>query len=233
MPSYYAPQLGSKQSEVLLTGDEAHHIHIVKRYTSGTKLKLNGGNGYIANGVIVRIDKTGVWIDIEDCTYTAPSSPRLAIAFTLLRHHHDELIIEKCTELGVSDFFPMHTEYSVRYTGKNTITRFQKIALSAIKQCDNPWLPFVHETNELDNALLRITQAGFTPILCSEKERLNKLKYVTLAGDTCMRVGPEGGWSIAELEMMQNLRAITLSPLITRAETAAIAGAAQFCGLFR
>jgi 16S rRNA (uracil1498-N3)-methyltransferase len=81
--------------------------------------------------------------------------------------------VEKCTELGVSALFPLITDLSVRKSSANTLSRFQKIAIAAIKQCDNPWIPEIFPPQDLNRALENIKTQGYNPILCSERNQSN------------------------------------------------------------
>lgn len=231
MPSYYCPQLAEYSESLILEGEEYHHLSRVKRKQIGDIIVLNSAQGILAEAKIIALEKNRAVLEVLSTEAQEAQEPHYALAFALLKNHHDELVIEKCTELGAREFFPLSTQYSVRNEGKNTIARFRKIALSAIKQCDNPYLPIVHETLALAPALSAIMAAGYTPVLCSEKEDQTMLRDLAARQNLCFVIGPEGGFSEAEFVTMQKLQGIRLSPLICRAETAAIAVSAQFVGL--
>lgn len=231
MPSYFAPTLIENSTFVTLEGEEFHHLSRVKRLGIGDSIKLNSGGGILAVGEISQMEKAKAVINICSVEKHPQRLPRFAIAFAMLKNHHDELAIEKCTELGASAFIPMQTEFSVRAAGKNTLSRYEKIALAAIKQCDNPWLPTIYPILPLQKLQQQILAAGFQPILCSEKEQSQWWKSADLDGDVCFLIGPEGGFSAAEFDMLQSVPSIKISDNICRAETAAIAIAAQFVSL--
>jgi len=231
MPSYYAPQLQADSKILYLEGEEHHHLHRVKRKQAGETILLNSGTGIMAEALILTCDKQNCKLQIQSAITHGMSQARFAIAFALLKGHHDELAVEKCTELGAAEFFPFTSDYSVRNPGKNTISRFQKICLSAIKQCDNPYLPVVHEQQDLASTIERILARAYLPVLCSEREKNLWMKDLDISRNVCFIIGPEGGFSEAEFELMQGLTGISLSPLISRAETAAITAAAQFVGI--
>jgi 16S rRNA (uracil1498-N3)-methyltransferase len=230
MPSYYCPDLDQNSQILELAQDEFHHLCRVKRKQIGAILLLNSGSGFLAEARIKELYKDRTVLDVLDIKTASSVTPDFAIAFALLKNHHDELAIEKCTELGAREFFPLTTQNSVRGVGKNTVARFRKVALSAIKQCDNPFLPMVHEPLDLKEAISLIASRGYTPLLCSEKEKGTMLKDLDSRDKLCFIVGPEGGFTAEEFELMIGLKSIMLSSLILRAETAAIAASAQFAG---
>jgi 16S rRNA (uracil1498-N3)-methyltransferase len=233
MPSYYCPELSTDSKIVTLQGDEFHHLSRVRRTNIGDLIRLNSGKGYLAEARVVFIGKQSADLEIIQTITPYSFLPHYAIAFALLKNHHDELAIEKCTELGARDFFPFTSKYSVRNEGKHTIARFARIALAAIKQCDNPFLPQVHSVLPLEATVALIREKGYMPVLCSEVERITMLKDIHNTVPPCFIIGPEGGFSEAELIALQDIHSIKLLPLICRAETAAIAVSAQYAGLNR
>ncbi len=227
MPSYYFPQLSKSSSELILDSDEHHHLSRVKRAKIGQIILLNNGNGLLADAEILSIDKKESRLRIIDIKEIALLEPGFSIAFSLLKNQHDELIVEKCTELGAREFFPLICENTVRTPGKNTLARFEKTALAAIKQCDYPYLPKIHEPQKLEEALGKIKRS-YLPVVACENEEKHWLKDVVHEGDICFIIGPEGGFDPKEFNLFEALPKISLSENILRAETAAIAAAAQF-----
>lgn len=228
MPSLYYPQLGFDTISFVLEGEEYHHLSRVKRIKSGQIVQINSGKGFFAEAELLAISSQRAEMLVKQTKYLEKARPRFAIAFALLKNHHDELVVEKCSELGAAEFFPLQTDHTVREEGKNTVERFRKIALAAIKQCDNPWLPQIHQVCKLDQALARIEQAGYRAVLCSERERGQWLDDLQRGEDLCFVTGPEGGFSDEEFQQLNHLPQICISKLITRAETAAITISAQF-----
>ncbi len=235
MPSCYVPQLNDSTAELSITAAEFHHLSHVKRLMVGTNIKLNSGSGILATGEIVRIGKHSMDVKVVSREFYPRRKPELATAFALLKNKHDELIIEKVTELGATVFYPLVSEFGVRTASSGTSARFEKIAVSAIKQCDNPWLPKIRETASLPLVLEQIKQDGWQAVLCSEHRPNTRVQDLDLPHPPCFLIGPEGGWSPPELELFSSLEIpeIAISDLILRAETAAIAVAAQFVGIHR
>lgn len=227
MPSYYLPSLKPEIGSIQqLGGQEHHHLAIVGRARIGDRLVLNNGIGILAEAEIIKIEKQCSSVRIVSLLEKR-FVPRYAVAFSLLKNQNDELAVEKCTELGASEFFPFISRYSVRKPSSSTISRFEKIALAAIKQCDNPCLPLINPVLSLKDTLSLIISKGFVPVLCSEKRPEQWLDQ-GVEGEPCFIIGPEGGWSEEEYELFKDYRQISISNLITRAETAAIAVASQY-----
>ncbi|PKN77951.1 MAG: hypothetical protein CVU48_09905 [Candidatus Cloacimonetes bacterium HGW-Cloacimonetes-1] len=232
MPSFWVPELNTSSSVLSIADAEFHHIVKVFRHSVGDVILLNSGTGVMANAKITAIHKSNLTVTIENIlTSPLPLRP-FAIGFSLLRNKNDEVIIEKLTELGVSNLFPIESDRSVRHASKNTVERFNKTAQAAIKQCNNPWLPQISAVQALGDAILSIKSAGYTPFVCSEKLTGTWLSQLAINKDEspCFLVGPEGGWSVKEFALFEELkiRHISICDLVLRAETSAIAIGAQW-----
>lgn len=230
MPSYYIPELIDYSGGLVsLSGGEFHHLANVRRQAKGDLITLNNGNGLLIQARILTIGKKEAQLELLE-PVPVKRVAKYAIAFSLLKSQNDELIIEKCTELGTTAFFPFNSENSVKKPNPNSRERFARIALAAIKQCDNPFLPVIHSATPLIKQLQHIAAEGLTPIVCSERRPENWVNAGEMSQAPCFVIGPEGGWSDSEYSLFKemNLAEITFSPLIARAETAAITIAGQW-----
>ncbi len=234
MSSFYYPELDDTKNQIKLINEEHHHLAHVLRCRQGDEININSGHGWFAKGKVVSVNKTHSLIDITKAIFQNQDL-HFAIAFSLLRNKNDEWLVEKVTELGVTDLFPMTTQYSVRNPSKNTLSRFQQTALNAIKQCDNSWLPIIHDVQTLEQTFYTITKLGYIPVVTSEKRPDVWVNNLDTNRPLCFIIGPEGGFSEEEfIQFRKNdAQEITISSLILRAETAAIAIASQYVLLNR
>lgn len=144
--------------------------------------------------------------------------------FSLLKKDNNDLILQKCTELGISNFVPLLTERSIR--DNFNIDRGRKIVIEASEQCGRANIPVIRDPMHISTALdeykgkvnLFIGERGSGP---APKLKANE-RYGVF-------IGPEGGWSEAEkqLFMTQKLTHLHLNDFTLRAETAAIVAAAK------
>lgn len=230
MPGFYAPQLVAESTVVTLKGDEFHHLCHVFRRRAGDEVALTSGSGVTAEGRIRQITKREVVIDVQKTTVYEEAQPPMACAFALLRNKHDAMIIEKCTELGVRDFFPFTSDFTVRKASGNTIEKFCATAVAAIKQCDNAFLPRIHTVQPLASCLDAMQEMGYKPAVAVESGQHPHMGCaVPEPAAVCMVIGPEGGFSAQEKELFvqKKLLTLTLGNHILRAETAAITSISQ------
>lgn len=229
MPSFYCPDLNQQTTNLRIEKDEFHHLAHVFRAKPGDSIKLNSGYGVIGIGVIEAIHKTYADIIVNQTTDYQQNKVPYAIAFSLLKNKNDELLIEKTTELGVHSLFPFVSEYSIRKPSNNSLVRFQSTALSAIKQCDNPYLPTIYNIMDLTKAIEFIISCGYSIVIASEHKPEAKIIDLAQGLSYCFVIGPEGGFSKEEFSLFKRykLAEVTVSNMTLRAETAAIAIAAQ------
>ena len=112
----------------------------------------------------------------------------------------------------------------VAASGKR-VERWRRIALQAAEQSRRASPPEIADAVKLREAL---TLPAELKIVLSEAEEQSQLRDIQPTGEVMLAVGPEGGWTEAELELLQKNGwfSASLGPTILRAETAAIAATA-------
>ncbi|HCX73703.1 MAG TPA: hypothetical protein DHM37_08290 [Candidatus Cloacimonas sp.] len=237
MPCYYIPKLPNQKGEFSFGGSEYHHLVNVRRIQPGNEVLLTNGKGIIATFIVKEIESKQVIGRIKKIRELAPAKPAIAASFSLLKNKNDELIVEKLTELGIREFFPITTARTIRKVGKNTTEKFKKTAITAIKQCDNAYLPYIHSIGKFPQVLNKIKENGYIPLVALEQGRHLLLENIVQRHpeqNYCLVFGPEGGFSPAEIEILQNwnIQLFSLGNHILRAETAAITAAAQILNFY-
>ncbi len=232
MPCFYVENLTQQSKEIEISGSEHHHITRVFRYKPGKEIFLNSGKGSYAKAIITEVNKKQLTCKILDFIPKTRYSPDIALAFSLLRNKNDHILVEKLTELGVAELFPFESDYSVRRATSNTIEKFKTSAIEAIKQCDNGFLPQIHEVKKLKEQIADIEKRGYNIIIASEQEDTKSLKDILKKEDSkpiCVLIGPEGGFSQQEFAYFtgKNFSQYKLGINILRAETAAICAVSQ------
>jgi len=142
-----------------------------------------------------------------------------------------EMIVQKATELGVTDIYPLITER----TEKRRMSKFERlhlIALEATEQCGRMRIPTIHHPVNYEEIIEKL-ENGYIAYEYEEKKCLESYKE-NLQDTTNIQivVGPEGGLSEQEISMAKEskMHSFTLGPRILRTETAAIATLALiFC----
>jgi 16S rRNA (uracil1498-N3)-methyltransferase len=141
----------------------------------------------------------------------------------LLKRDNNEHILQKCTEIGISNFIPLLTERTIKR--EFNIERARKIVIEASEQCGRSNIPIVREPIHLEKALDEYVDKLYF-LVCQEgnesKTKLDFKKYGLL-------IGPEGGWSDNEKKIFSDRKIpiMNLGDLTLRAETAAVVASAK------
>jgi 16S rRNA (uracil1498-N3)-methyltransferase len=234
VPIQHAGQLAE------LDAAQAHHARDVLRLTEGAVVELFDAAGTIADATIAICDARSVAVRV-DSIHDASTDPstQLIVASAVPKGDRADWMIEKLTELGVARFIPLATARSVVLPErKNKRDRWHRIATESAKQSRRMGVMQIDELTTLDRAVASVLPSPGTPV---EGERhigvflsteLDTPSLPSIIHPRCsivaLFIGPEGGWTDAELSMFRErgLTGARLTATILRVETAAVAGAA-------
>lgn len=130
------------EGSVLVPREESHHAIAVLRAKPGQEVILFDGAGREAAGLIVRIDRRRLRVDVtrvEERPFELSHKITLAVAMT--RAHRQGYLIEKCTELGVAAIWPVLAARSVSKPDAPAVDRWNRRAIEAAKQSGRSWIP--------------------------------------------------------------------------------------------
>jgi 16S rRNA (uracil1498-N3)-methyltransferase len=225
-------------SIAVLTGPEARHISAVLRLAPETTITLFDGSGSYYAARIMKISPTRVETRIISITPHIDTAedkrPALHLAVGLLKGKKLDFIIQKITELGIESLHPFHSQYcAAPNTAASKLSRWQKIAREACKQCNRPKPPNLYEVTDYKNLLFRSEEDNHDlKIIFWEDEKQNTLRETIAVSSEVQSVlvliGPEGGFSSGEVAaaIAAGFKPATLGSRILRAETAVIAAVA-------
>jgi 16S rRNA (uracil1498-N3)-methyltransferase len=224
---FFAPPSAFNFSKrvVTLTSDEARHLREVLRLKAGDDVQVFDGAGREFEAVVSQARREFAELELRDeIAPLKPESPlQLTLAVALLKGEKFDLVVQKGTELGVTRFVPLVTHYAdIRLRdeadGAKRVTRWQRIALEAAKQCGRAVVPEISRPVSFE-AVIREDSC----LMFSEREG-EALNTDLEAQSVTAIIGSEGGWSDEELEQARQagVPIVTLGGRVLRAETAAI-----------
>ena len=213
--------------ECVLEGAEAHHLIHVRRFQIGERVTLfNGdGNRYLAE--ITDLAKKRVSLAVLSQEPSDSELPfRLMIASALPKGDRFDFLLEKLTELGVTDFIPLQTLQSVVIPKSEKREKWQRAVIEASKQCGRDRLMTVHEPCSFTELLKRSDLPSSKVIAHPSGGSLEQFPK----GDMLFVIGPEGGFADSEIELatQNEFKLVHLGSRILRIETAGIALAARW-----
>lgn len=217
----------------LLVGEEARHCTKVMRHNSGDRIFVTDGEGVEYEGIIQNISA-----DYVECKLlNKKRKPReslteVTLGFGILKHPRIEFLVEKATELGVFNFIPLITKYTIPTWNfeEKRIARLQRIIRSAVKQSLRSWIPKISLPIKFDELIIQSPQ--YSTVLLAhpgEKKTLGRVLKEKPGKKILLLIGPEGGFSKEEIEKAKDygVKLFSLGDRRLRAETAAIAALAN------
>lgn len=221
--------------ETKLPAAEARHLKNVLRIREGERVEIFDGEGCSWSGV-VNFRRGEVFVcELTQINLRQKPTARLALALAMIKPARFEWALEKATELGVDEVIPLYTARSEISISSEKISgrlaRWDRITKEASKQCQRLDVPRVRPPLNFSGFLSFEEYLGRTKILFYEKSDNQWLPDgVETAGDSIICIGPEGGWTEAEIAAAEKsgCGVFGLGPRVLRAETAAIAALSIF-----
>jgi 16S rRNA (uracil1498-N3)-methyltransferase len=219
--------------QATVTGEPYRHMVTVLRLLPGSRLLLADGAGREAAGTIRTIDRDSLLIDLDNELAAAGSAEDLPITLYqgLPKGEKLDMILQKCTELGVAELVPFHAARSVARIAAERVAdrlqRWQKIVLEAARQAGRSSVPQVDFAADLAAVTRHANQELRLLLWEGEMERGVKsvLRSCPMPASIAVLVGPEGGLTDDEAAMAQaaGFVPVTLGQRILRTETAGLA----------
>lgn len=234
MSIFYVKNEQINNDKAVIIGDDVKHIRDVLRYNVEDLLDICDENGIRYHTKITNFEKSNIDLEIlEVSDYTTEPSINVTLFQGMPKADKLEMIIQKCTELGVREIVPVITDrVIVKLDEKNIdkkLERWNKIALEAGKQSGRQKIPVVQKPTKLKNLIENISKYDILilPYEC-EKEITLKSVLRNLEGkseNVAILIGPEGGFAEEEISSLDfaNVKRVTLGPRILRTETAGVA----------
>ncbi len=196
----------------VIDDDQAHHVFRVLRVRDGDVVTITDGAGRWRE---CRATGTGIEPVAEAASLARRPEP-ITIGFAIPKHDRPEWIVQKLTEIGVDCVVVLHAERSVvRWSPERAtkhLAKLRRVAGEALQQSRGVWLPEVAGP---------VPAADFLPGAAAAEPGGRPVT----SGDRVIAIGPEGGWSPAELECAGAM--VAVGSTVLRVETAAIVAASR------
>jgi len=211
----------------VLSGAQLRHLR-ARRLRVGSEVVLADGTGQQRHGVVVAVERHQAVIEMTDEQPLQRESPlNLTLAQGLLKGDKLDWVIEKATELGVTELIVFTSERTAGRVTGDRHPRWTRLARSAAEQCQRSQLPRITGPVAFDQLLGAADET--LRLFFWEQQSPGNLATVhrrqPRVSSVLALVGPEGGFSVHEAERAaaRGFHMVGLTPRILRAETAAIA----------
>jgi len=242
-PRFFIAPSQVSGSRISISDEDVRHIAAVLRMKIGDALLLCDGQGAEYQVTIAEISKTEIKTEIVSQSSREITAPRITLGQGLPKSDKMDWIVQKATELGVTNIVPLVTERTIVKIRdeEKRISRWQKICREAAMQSNRPDIPQVEQVRSFRDFILSL-DPGPTPLTPgSSAPEFRALKLIPWeeasapikdvlkqhagAEHIIVLIGPEGGFSSNEASMAREkgFHSVSLGPNILRTETAAIA----------
>ncbi len=201
-----------------LSSDDFYHIYKVMRMNVNDLIEV------VYNGTLFHTKLCDdVKVEIVEEVYSKEVLTNVTLIIPMLKEQKMDYILQKATELGVSEIIPFNATRSVvKLNGKEgkKIDRWQKICKEASEQSKRLSIPVVRDVCTLKE----LASCSGDKYICSTIEKdftINKIFPINKNTKTIFVIGPEGGFDNSEESFLINngFKPISLGPNILRAET--------------
>jgi len=237
MHRFFIPRLCFEGDWVRFPEETAFQIHRVLRLKPGQMVIALDGEGQEAEVRLERVESR----EAEGLVLLqrhAPGEPHFELTMLLALTQRDkfEWMLQKCTELGVTQFVPVICARSLSHAEREAqkkLDRWQKIVKEAAEQSRRGRVPGVSAVMRYQDALVNHSmQVGLDLIAWEDEDGQSLRGLMRTAGrqvsQARLLVGPEGGFELDEVALARQYGfiAVSLGRRILRMETAAMACAA-------
>ncbi len=220
---FYSPNPLQQGEEVFLTDLEFHHLVNVMRIRENECIEIVNGNGQLATATVKRIEKKRALLHVDLIKTEIAPVHSLILAQAVPRTNRLEFILEKGTELGVTEIwlFPSARSEKRSFT-EHQIERLNAILIAAMKQCGRLFLPkllfmpMIKEWKEVPQRAYFGDTSPDAPLFLDLWDKKSATTFFC--------IGPESGFSEEEILLLRskNLMGVKLHSNILRTDTAAL-----------
>jgi 16S rRNA (uracil1498-N3)-methyltransferase len=223
---YLSEELGvpAVGNTAVVSGLEARHAVTVSRLAVGESVRVGNGSGMVATGTVTAVAPSEFQFVVDEVSELERPSPAIWLVQALAKGDRDELAIQAATELGVDGVIPWSASRSIsRWEGAKIAKgqdRWMAVVREATKQSARAWLP---EVAPLVSTKQLAALAETTRMLVLDPLAIDSLTEIEPdERDIVLVVGPEGGISPAEFELLYAAGAVgaRLGNSILRTSTA-------------
>ncbi len=200
--------------------EKTHHylVHVMRCQEGDSILCFNGKDGEWMAKLHLKSKKQAT-ISLIKQTRPQQNPKFCALCPALIKKDKMDFVLQKATELGVTDIYPLLTDYTAH--AHFNMEHAQLVVQEAAEQCERLTIPCIHSPQKVAQTFSKLSQ---NCVCCYLTERTDADNILSQKEQIAFFVGPEGGWSPKEISFFEEHPFIPLhfSVGILRAETASL-----------
>lgn len=219
---FYCPHLSL--DEAALEGDQARHATRVLRLRAGETVELFDGCGTVARGTIQHVGRDQVTVSVDQRRREEAAAWEVTIASAVPKGNRLQDMISQLVQVGVDRWIPLRCERASVNPREAKLERLERVVVESARQCRRAWLMRI----EAMRSLAQILGESADVRLVAHPGGPRRPRLGEGSGRAVVLIGPEGGWTDAELEQAREAgwNDWSLGPHVMRLETAAVVAAA-------
>jgi 16S rRNA (uracil1498-N3)-methyltransferase len=205
LPRFLAESIDAHAATARLADDEARHLSQVLRLAVGDEVAVFDGAGREFRARVERVGKDGADLRLLEEFPAAPEpAVRLTLAQGVIKGERMDDVVRDATMMGVAAIEPLMTEHTAAHMKAGRAPeRWRRIAIASAKQCRRAVVPTIGPGTTFADWMPR-DRSTLRLLLVEPSAAIEGHPVSTLGADrpasASLLVGPEGGWSIAEIE---------------------------------
>lgn len=221
LPRLYIDSSIDEGENISLSVEHAHYLRNVLRKKEGDQIRVfNGHNGEWLCSITEIGKKSGILVANEHLRKQQEGSKSATLLFAPIKKNRMDFLIEKAVELGATKIQAVITQNTeIRKINEE---RIKTQIIEAAEQCERLDIPETLPTISLEHAIQKHS------VILAALERAESaphIKNIERTEDVAVLIGPEGGFTKEESEMLAkqpHIQPVSLGERILRAETAAL-----------
>ncbi|MCX6784709.1 MAG: RsmE family RNA methyltransferase [Candidatus Komeilibacteria bacterium] len=215
----------SKKQLVIREEKLVRQLFLVLKIQKNEQIVLSNGQGQESQATVIKASAKEYLVELTGNQAGVNIHRQVVLYCAVLKKENFELVVQKAAEVGVARIVPIISERTIKLNVN--FDRLEKIAQEASEQAGRADVPAIGSTSSLGKALVESKNFDVAIIfnqtgkpMAALQSKLARTKKVAIY------IGPEGGWTAAELNLAEKAgcTAVSLGPTTLRGETAAIIG---------
>ena len=225
---FFVPQSNVHGDKIVIDGQEYRHMSKVLRLKPGDKVSVICDDDCIHECVVEETKKDHAIVGVLTTKKAQQVGANITVYQALIKSEPLSYAVQKCTELGVTNFVPYNSQFGVIVDKGQIKDRLRRIAEASCKQSGRVQNIKIEDTLSFDQMCKQLKQYSCV-VVAYEKDATNAkqvLSKLSVKDKIAVVIGSEGGFSkdeIMQLSLLNNVKFVSLGKLILRAETAVVA----------